>query len=224
MRLVTLIRVGAALVVLAVAVIAGGALERRGATPTRRGPAGPSSGDQSLGAGDAEIRAAREAPPPAGDSLFAVPGTFHDAGGRPRTLGEFRGAPSLVSLVYTRCPTVCPRVVAELERLERLPGFDPRTRILLVSLDPGHDTPDVLRAFAEAHALDAGRWTLLSPEPAALAALARSLGVASGPEADGGIAHSAIIAVVDTEGRVRRRHVGLAPAAEALAAELRALR
>jgi protein SCO1/2 len=221
---VTLVRIGAAVAVALVAMFAAGALERRGVVPGERGPAGPSSGTNALGPDAREIRAAREAPTPAGESLVEVPGVFTDAGGRARTLAEFRGEPFLASLVYTRCPTVCPTLIAELKRLERLPGEARPTRIVLVSLDPAHDTPDVLRAFAEAHALDPAHWTLLAPEPAALAAVARALGVASGPESGGGIAHSAVIAVVDAEGRVRRRHVGLGSPAAALAAELRAAR
>ena len=79
------------------------------------------------------------------------------------------------------------------------------------------------RTYASATA-DSLRWTLLAPDSVALAGLARALGVASADDPNGGIAHTAIIALVDREGRVRTRHVGLEPAAEALAAEWRALR
>ena len=114
--------------------------------------------------------------------------------------------------------------MAELQRFERSPGAGAWARFVLFSLDPEHDTPEVLRAFAEAHALDPERWTLLAPEPAVLPALGRALGVASAGDPGGGIAHTAVIAVVDREGRVRRRHVGLEPAGEVLLTELHAAR
>jgi len=222
-KIVTLVRIGAAVAVALVASFAAGRLDRRGVLPGERGPVGPSSGTNGLGPAEREIRAAREAPPPAGESLLELAGSFTDADGRVRTLGEFRGQPFLASLVYTRCPTVCPMLIGELKRLERLPGAERPTRIVLISLDPANDTPEVLRAFAEVHGLDPAHWTLLAPEPAALASVARALGVASATEA-GGIAHSAVIAVVDSEGRLRHRHVGLESPTAALAAELRAAR
>jgi len=221
-RPVTLIRLAAAATVVVLVLFAVGRIERRGILPGERGPAGPSSGENGAGPDAREIQAAREALPPGGLPLVAVPGAFTDAAGRVRRLSELRGEPFLASVLYTRCPTVCPRVIAELKRLERSAEEGLPTRFVLFSLDPAHDTPEVLRAFAEVHALNPETWTLLTPEPGALEPLTRALGVASGPDAAGGIAHSAVIAVVDGEGRVRRRHVGLGSPAAALAAELRA--
>jgi len=220
----TLLRVAAAIVVVVLVLFATRALDRRGTPAIERGRAGASSGEGAgVAAADRELLAASVAPPPAGDSLLAIPGRFTDAEGRARRLAEFRGAPFLASLIYTRCPTVCPRVVAELQRVERSPA-GAGTRFVLFSLDPEYDTPEVMRAFAEAHALDPARWTLLAPGPEALPALGRALGVARADDPGGGIAHSAVIAVVDRDGRVRQRHVGLEPATEVLLAELRAAR
>jgi len=175
-----------------------------------RGPAGLSSGE-------GEERAARAAEEPGGALLTAIPGTFMDQNGRARSLSEFRGAPFIVSLIYTRCPSVCPRLVAELKRLERGPvGWRPR--FVLVSLDPAHDDPRTLAAFATAHALDRVHWTLLAPGATALPAIAGALGVAWAADPGGGIAHSAVIAVVDSAGRVRDRRIGLDVDTAALAA------
>jgi protein SCO1/2 len=183
-----------------------------------RGSAGVSSGDN----GASEVHAAGEAPAVTGALLTALTGTFTDQAGRERVLAEFRGAPFVASLVYTRCTTVCPRVVAELQRLERSAAGAAPPRFVLFSLDPAYDTPATLRAFAATHVLDSTRWTLLVPEPAMLPPLASALGVAWRPLADGGIAHSAVIAVVDRNGRVRERQVGLSSAPGRLAAAWRA--
>jgi protein SCO1/2 len=221
---VTLARIFAAAASVVIVLLAMGGLDRRGVVHEGRGPAGLSSGENAAGADAREIQAAREAIPPAGRPLVELPGAFTDASGRLRSLAEFRGEPFFASVLYTRCPTVCPRLIAELKQLERPAGEGTAARFVLFSLDPAHDTAEVLRAFAEAHALDPASWTLLAPEPAALAAVTRALGVANGPGDGGGIAHSAVIAVVDAEGRVRRRHVGFGAPAGALGAELRAAR
>lgn len=176
-----------------------------GVRPYASGSAGTSSGE----AGIDEQRAAGEAPAATGAAITALAGRLVDASGHTRTLAEFEGAPFVASVLYTRCATVCPRVVAELRRFERgAPGGAP-PRFVLFSLDPAHDTPEALRTFANDHALDSTRWTLLVPEPALLPPLASALGVAWQPGPDGGIAHSAVIAVVDGAGRVRDRRVGL---------------
>jgi protein SCO1/2 len=185
------------------------ALDRRIA----RGEAGLSSGE-----GDPQLRAAFEADNPTGVALASVAGKFVDTAGRERPLASLVGEPFVLSLVYTRCTTVCPRTIAELQRLERDAAGGPPMRFVLVSLDPEYDVPDTLASFAAKHALDPARWTLLTPEGEALQALASVLGVARGPDAGGGVVHSAVIAMVDSAGDVRSRHVGLGtPAAKLLA-------
>jgi protein SCO1/2 len=178
-------------------------------------------GSAGLSSGEGEVRAAAQADNPADLLLTSLPGTLVDQDGRAHTLSELRGTPFIASLVYTRCPSVCPRLVAELKALQHdLPvGWLPR--FVLVSLDPAHDDPQALRAFAAAHALDRAHWTLWTPGTTALPAIARALGVAWSNDAGGGIAHSAVIAVVDSSGRIRDRRVGLDVDGAALAAAWR---
>jgi cytochrome oxidase Cu insertion factor (SCO1/SenC/PrrC family) len=184
-----------------------------------RGAVGASSGED----GGDEQRAAGTAPAATGAPLTALSGRLTDAAGRARTLAEFQGQPFVTSLVYTRCVSVCPRVVAELQRFERDVAGTVPARFVLISLDPAHDTPEALRAFAALHALDSTRWTLLTPEPALLPPLASALGVAWRAGPDGGVAHSAVIAMVDRAGRVQDRRVGLSSAPEKLVDAWRAV-
>ena len=170
-----------------------------------RGSAGVSSG----GMGDGEEVAASVAAPVPGGSLTDVVGEFVDAQGRPATLADFRGRRWVASAIYTRCGTVCPRVVNDLRLLEQAWRADTTWGIVLFSLDPAHDRPEVLRAFAEARGLAAPRWTLVVPDSATLEPLARTLGLIARPDAAGGIAHSAVFAYVDADGRILDRRVGL---------------
>ena len=178
-------------------------------------------GSAGLSSGEGEDRAATQAGEPADVPLTSLPGTLVDQDGRGHTLAELRGTPFIARLVYTRCPSVCPRLVAELKALQHdLPvGWLPR--FVLVSLDPAHDDPAALKAFAAAHELDRVHWTLLTPGATALPAIARALGVAWSDDPGGGIAHTAVIAVGDSSGRIRERRVGLALDRAALAAAWR---
>ena len=166
-----------------------------------------------------EEKAAGEGPEPGEAPLTSITGRFVDQDGHARPRAWFRGAPFVASAIYTRCPSVCPRTVAQLQRLERSLPVGDAPSFVLFSLDPAHDTPKVLRAFAGAHGLHAPRWTLLRPDTASLPAIARALGLAVEATSGGGIAHTAVVAIVDSSGRVADRRLALgADPAELLAA------
>lgn len=156
-------------------------------------------------------------------SLFELRATFTDGSGRERHLAEWAGQPFVVSMIYTSCQSVCPRITADLATLDRaLPTEQrARTRFVLVSLDPARDTPAALAAFARAHKLDE-RWTLLAAGDDDMRTLAAILGVRFRPDGEGEIAHSATVAVADARGVIRFRRQGLdtgpAPLVQALAA------
>lgn len=169
------------------------------------GEAGSSSGY----APDAQESAAGAAGAMSGGSLVDVPGTFHDQDGVAHRLADFRGRPLVASAIYTRCVTVCPRVIEELRALEQAWRADTTWRGLLFSLDPLYDRPEILRAFAAARGLSSARWTLLVPDSAALDTLASRLGLLARDDPAGGIAHTAVFARVDESGRITDRRTGL---------------
>lgn len=182
-----------------------------------KGEAGESSGGFIVREDEAASRVRRAT----GASLTAMPWRFVDVHGDTVTLAAHRGRPFVVSLVYTRCPTVCPRVTSVLARLQRDAGGE--LPVVLISLDPSHDTPEAWRAFAAAHALDRSRWTLLTPEVGALPPLAAAMGVAWQGTEDGGIAHSAVVAFVDASGRVADQRLALGDDPKGLLAAWRAI-
>jgi len=157
-------------------------------------------------------------------SLFELSFPFTDTDGRTRTLSEFRGTPFVASMVYTNCTSVCPRVTADLKTLEKAlpPGVREHTRFVLFSLDPGRDTPVALTKFAEQHALDHSRWTLLASSEDDMRTLAAVLGVKFRPDEGGEIAHSAVIVVCNPDGTVRHRQLGLQDRVDELVAAVEA--
>lgn len=73
-----------------------------------------------------------------------------DHAGRRVSLASYRGAPVLLFFGYTRCPDVCPLTLHRLRRAVDAAGRRAAdTRILLVTLDPAHDTPAVLGAYVQ---------------------------------------------------------------------------
>ncbi|MEH3148665.1 MAG: SCO family protein [Methylobacterium frigidaeris] len=95
-------------------------------------------------------------PPPGSYRLPAIKpaarGSVLDEAGRPRDLLGDAGGITVLALIYTRCGDVCPLASADMARLQDLAATDPavgrRMRLVTLSFDPEHDTPEVMRDFA----------------------------------------------------------------------------
>ena len=71
-----------------------------------------------------------------------------DHNGTPRTLQDFRGKVLVVFFGFTHCPDVCPTTLAELARARQLLGADgERVQVVMVTVDPERDTPELLRQY-----------------------------------------------------------------------------
>jgi protein SCO1 len=121
---------------------------------------------------------------------------------------DLLGHPWVADLVFTRCPVICPRMTARMAALG--PHLPAGARRVSISVDPEHDTPDVLAAFARSHGAE-GDWLFLSGEPDPIYRLAREgfrLGVSVAAEGIPGgepeaITHSTRFVLVDADNRIR---------------------
>jgi protein SCO1/2 len=124
---------------------------------------------------------------------------------------DLEGRVWVADLFFTRCSSICPqltRAMAALQRRYDEAGLD-SVRLLSITVDPGHDTPEVLRAYAREHGIDTKRWRLLTGEPGPIRELVEgglraAMGQAPPP---GGnlvdIAHAGHLFLVDGDGGVR---------------------
>lgn len=143
-------------------------------------------------------------------SIYDLDLVLTDQEGRTVTLGDLRGRPVVASMIYSSCTSVCPRITDDMKRIEQaLAGHaGAEVRFVLFSLDPARDTPASLRGFAATHKLAASRWSLLAPSEEGVRELAAVLDVKYKQEA-GEIAHSAVIFLIDRDGVIRHRQLGL---------------
>ena len=71
-----------------------------------------------------------------------------DHNGQRRTLEDFKGKVVVLFFAFTHCPDACPTTLAELAGVARELGPDAkRMQVLVVTVDPERDTPDVLRQY-----------------------------------------------------------------------------
>lgn len=156
------------------------------------------------------------------DSVYQLPLRLTDQAGRSYDWSTRRGKPQLVSMFYTSCQYICPLIVESGKAMEKhlTPAQQRNLSILLLSMDPEHDTPKALQAVVDKRRLDTARWTLASPPPGQVRALAGVLGIRYRQLADGEFNHTSALVLLDANGRIlaRTEQVGSRPDPEFLAA------
>lgn len=134
--------------------------------------------------------------------------------GAPVSRDALAGAPYAVDFVFTRCVTSCPILTHRMrsvgEGLVEGEGF----RRVSISVDPGYDTPKVLRSFKEERGLPEAWWFLTGEPDEVLALVVDGFHLAVEPDPGNPvdpIAHSTRLVLADGEHRVRGYYDGLDP-------------
>jgi protein SCO1/2 len=89
------------------------------------------------------------------------PFSLVDESGRPLGQEQLEGHPTVVAFFFTRCTTVCPRITADLVRLQQRlvdEKLSDQVELLSISVDPDQDTPEALAAYARQHGARPGLW------------------------------------------------------------------
>lgn len=163
-----------------------------------------------------------EAPPDYGP----IPGfqlVSHE--GAPFGAADLTGKVVVLDFIFTRCPDVCPTMTTQMVALQRAlpdrPFGGPQLHLVSVSVDPTHDTPPVLAAYAEKYGADLSHWTFLTGTQIDVDTLSEGLAQAlvRRPDAESDapdITHSQRMLLLDPAGHVR----GFFPTDEAGLTEL----
>jgi protein SCO1 len=97
-----------------------------------------------------------------------------------------------IDFIYTTCQYACPLETARMAQVQKKLGDRVGNDIFFysISIDPEHDTPEVLKAYMEKFHVGPG-WTFLTGNKAAIDLLQRRIGVYSDPSinADGHLPH-----------------------------------
>ena len=140
--------------------------------------------------------ASREEAPLAGARIGA-PFTLTDQDGKTRRWDDYKGKYRIVYFGYTYCPDICP---VDLQRImqgyamfaKKNPAAAARVQPIFISVDPGRDTPAVLKNYVGAFG---PRLTGLTGTPEQIAKVTKDFAVFYGKEGDRGgkdylVAHS----------------------------------
>ncbi len=156
-------------------------------------------------------------------SLYALDATWTNQAGKKVVWKESTGSIRVVALGYATCKGVCPRIIADMQRIEKeLTAAElAHCRFTFVTLDPKNDGVPELKALGERHKLDDVRWDILTGEEDALLDLAVALGIRYDRLPNGiDFVHSYQIAVIGPDGILRHKWTesgqGAEPSIEAI--------
>jgi formylglycine-generating enzyme required for sulfatase activity/cytochrome oxidase Cu insertion factor (SCO1/SenC/PrrC family) len=145
----------------------------------------------------------------AADSLYDLAGTWISAEGTKVSLASLRGRPCVLTLGFTQCQSTCPRILSDMQRIEKALGADADgISFVFLSIDPQHDTPAKMRRTLEERRMSAQRWRFLAAPDEVVRAAAVALDFRY-QVIEGFFSHSNLIAVIDEQGHVVHREEAL---------------
>lgn len=141
---------------------------------------------------------------------------LQDQWGRALSEQDLLGQVWVADFIFTRCQLVCPALTYHLsqirDQLRQRPDWD-RIRLVSFTVDPEHDTPEVLKAYGERFGAQPDHWLFLTGEKAAVWTLVEEgfrLALDESPENElMPIDHSSKLVLVDARGRIRGYYSGL---------------
>ena len=121
---------------------------------------------------------------------------------------NLKGRVYLANFVFSRCPSVCPKMMTEIEKIQkRVRGTGQKVAIVTFTVDPEYDNENVLFELARKRKANPHVWTFLTgSDKEAMFKLYRDgfkVGVEQNPKNMFDIAHSEKIVLVDGANRVR---------------------
>ncbi len=160
-----------------------------------------------------------------GDSIYNLEAKLETHSGEKVDLDLYEGHPTLVSMFYANCPMACPTLIRDVKSMEaKLPRERRQDlRVLLVSLDPERDTPELMTTVTQKHGIDTSRWTLSRTDEAKVREISGVLGISYRMLNDGEMNHSSIVTLVDRRGRIVAQVEGLGQDPEPILAKLMTL-
>lgn len=123
---------------------------------------------------------------------------------------NFENKVYVVEFFFTTCPTICPKMTANMLLVQNEFYGNPEFGIASFSINPKNDTPEVLKAYALEKGATLKNWQFLTGDQDAIYAFSNEgfkLYAGENNEAEGGFEHSGLFALIDKNGFIRSRTV-----------------
>ena len=136
--------------------------------------------------------------------------SFLNQYGKLITNKDYLGKVYIVEFFFTTCPTICPRMNANLIQIQNTFSEYENFGVASFTINPAHDTVEVLKSYADNYGVTNPNWHLMTGDKAAIYDLANkgfNLYTAEDESVAGGFEHSGNFALIDKNGFLRSRVV-----------------
>jgi protein SCO1/2 len=123
---------------------------------------------------------------------------------------DFEDKVYIVEFFFTTCPTICPKMNANMVKIQNEFYGNPDFGIASFSIDPKHDTPEVLKAYAKEKGATLKNWHFMTGDKDEIYTFSNDgfrLYVGENADVEGGFEHSGLFALIDKDGYIRSRIV-----------------
>ncbi|PZX55992.1 protein SCO1/2 [Algoriphagus ratkowskyi] len=137
--------------------------------------------------------------------------TFSNQDGREVGRAEMQGKITIVDFFFTSCPSICPKMSSEMERVNDMFRNEDQVQIMSISIDPTYDTPEILNEYAQKYNGVAGKWDFLTGDVEKIYNLAKCgfmIPTIDGLGVPDDFVHSDKFVLVDELGRIRGYYSG----------------
>ena len=120
----------------------------------------------------------------------------------------YLGKVYLVEFFFTTCPSICPIMNKNMVGIQNEFFGNPNFGIASISIDPKHDSSQVLKEHAKAIGVKSSNWHLLTGDKEYIFNIANkgfNLYAGENKSVEGGFEHSGLFALIDKKGNIRCR-------------------
>jgi len=132
--------------------------------------------------------------------------SFTNQDGRVITQETFKGKIYVADFFFTTCPTICPIMKTQMLRVYEKFRDNPEVMILSHTIDPQHDSVEVLHEFADRLGVISDKWHFVTGDEAEIYDIGQNSYMVTAredPDEPGGYLHSGAFLLIDKERRIR---------------------
>lgn len=121
---------------------------------------------------------------------------------------SYKGKVYVLEFFFTTCPSICPKMNLSMLEIEKTFFGNPNFGIVSITIDPSHDTPQVLKDHAKLLGVKSSNWNFLTGDKATIMNLSNkgfNLYAGENEKVNGGFEHSGLFALIDKDGNIRCR-------------------
>jgi protein SCO1/2 len=137
-------------------------------------------------------------------SLYALESVWTTQDGAKVEWNKSQGTARVLAMGYSTCQGICPRIIADMQRIESKLSPEERGKVTFTFLSVAPETDGVpeLKALADNHKLNGKTWQVMRSDADSVLEMAVALGIQFTLLPNGvDYAHSYLIAVISPEGR-----------------------